>query len=194
MGKKDKNKKKKKADPAKIEKKLRKLDSEMKKSREKMHRMNSKLARMDIQDYALKDQDGKDVNLSALFGNKKDLVLIHNMGKSCSYCTLWADGFNGVYYFIQKKAAFALVSPDPPDVQKSFADERGWKFPMYSGHGSAFIKDMGYETDKGEFWPGASVFRKDKDGKITRTNKTFFGPGDLYCSVFHFFDMLPGKE
>jgi predicted dithiol-disulfide oxidoreductase (DUF899 family) len=126
-----------------------------------------------------------------MFGDKKDLIVIHNMGKSCGYCTMWADGFIGVYKHIERKAAFVLVSPDAPEIQKSFAADRGWGFKMYSAAGTQFIKDMGYVTDAGSYWPGASVFHKDDNGKITRITKTFFGPGDNFCSVWHFYDMLP---
>ena len=175
---------------------LRKLEEEIHDARRKMIKLNSKQARMDVEDYVLKDSNGGDVKLSEIFGDKDNLILIHNMGKSCSYCTLWADGFNGVTYFVEKKAAFALVSPDPPDIQKQFAQDRGWKFNMYSGHDSTFISDMGYKTETGSYWPGVSVFHKDEEGKITRVAKDYFGPGDFYSSPWHFFDMLPknGKE
>jgi hypothetical protein len=39
--------------------------------------------------------------------------------------------------------------------------------------------------------PGVSVFRKTDDGKITRVSKAKFGPGDNYCSIWDFFDLLP---
>ncbi len=184
-------KKSKKNGPEKFEEKYGKLENDLKKTRSKMLKLLAKEAKMDVQDYVLKDGDGRDIRLSEMFEDKKELIVVHNMGKSCSYCTLWADGFSGVSYFIEKKAAFVLISPDAPEVQKDFSSERGWKFKMYSGNGSPFIKDMGYVTDSGSYWPGASVFHKDNEGKITRISKTYFGPGDDYCSVWHFLDMLP---
>ncbi len=196
MSKKDKSKKKNKAEkPAKLEKKLQKIEGDFAKNRKKMLKLLAKLADKEIaEDYLLKDKDGNDVKLSDMFGDKRDLILIHNMGKSCSYCTMWADGFNGIFQHIEKKAAFALVSPDEPDVQRSFAEARGWKFKMYSGKNSSFTKDMGYVTEKDGYWPGASVFHKDENGKVKRVSKTYFGPGDYFCSVWHFFDMLPGQK
>ncbi|MCI0448550.1 MAG: DUF899 family protein [Chlorobi bacterium] len=192
MGKKNKKQKKaKNSSNGKLEKKLRKLEEEIQSARRKMIKLHSKQARMDVQDYVFKDKNGNDVKLSETFGDKENLVLIHNMGKFCSYCTLWADGFNGVTYFVETKAAFALVSPDPPDVQKQFAEERGWKFNMYSAYDSTFISDMGYKTETGSYWPGVSVFHKDGDGNITRVAKDYFGPGDFYSSPWHFFDLLP---
>jgi len=201
MSKKEKNKsskeiKNKISSQESFEKKYGKLEKDITKARSKMLKLLAKQARMDVQDYNLKDKDNNDISLSQMFGDKKDLIVIHNMGRNCGYCTMWADGFNGSYKHIQKKAAFALVSPDASDVQKAFAADRGWGFNMYSGADSSFIKDMGYVTDAGSYWPGASAFHKDDDGKITRESKTFFGPGDNFCSVWHFFDMLPqnGKE
>ncbi len=191
MGKKDKSKKDK---AAKWEKKLQDLEREISKSRKKMLKVLGKMAAMKVNDYVLKNRDGQEVKLSEMFGDKQDLVLIHNMGRSCSYCTMWADGFNGIFNHIWQRAGFALVSPDSPEVQRDFADSRGWKFPMFSGADSSFIRDMGYQTENGDYWPGASVFHKDENGEITRVSKTFFGPGDFYCSVWHFFDMLPNKE
>ena len=48
-----------------------------------------------VLDHVLFGLDGEK-RLSDLFGDADDLILIHNMGKGCPYCTLWADGFNGV--------------------------------------------------------------------------------------------------
>ena len=187
--KKDKQGKKDKSSGA--EKKLKKLNEDISSARKKMVKLLSKQAKMDVQDYTLKDKSGSDIKLSQLFEDKKDLVLVHNMGKSCPYCTLWADGFSGVSYFIEKKNAFALVSPDEPEVHKEFAESRGWKFPSYSAAGSTFIKDMGYVTDEGSYWPGVSVFHKDDEGKITRVAKDYFGPGDFYSAPWHFFELVP---
>ncbi|HEY3251844.1 MAG TPA: DUF899 family protein [Ignavibacteria bacterium] len=197
MGKKAKKNKRKKTSGNKLEKKLQKIEQEIRSGRKKMIKILSKIGRMDeVEDYELKDWNGNLIKLSAMFGDKNDLILVHNMGKACSYCTLWADGFNGTQYFTERKAGFAVVSPDPPDAQKEFALSRGWKFRMYSGHNSPFIKDMGYQTETGDYWPGVSVFHRDENGKISRIAKDFFGPGDFYCSVFHFLDMLPanGKQ
>ena len=41
------------------------------------------------------------------------------MGRGCSYCTLWADGFNGLRHHFEDRAAFVVVSPDTPEQQKA---------------------------------------------------------------------------
>ncbi len=175
----------------KNDKKLQKISEEIAELRKKYIKLSAKQAKMDVTDYVLKDTDGNDVKLSEMFGDKENLILVHNMGKSCSYCTLWADGFSGEAYFIEKKAAFVLVSPDAPEVQKEFAASRGWKFRTYSSAGSTFTADMGYYNEAEGYWPGVSVFHKDSGGKITRVSKDYFGPGDFYSAPWHFFDLLP---
>src|SRR5205085_5041732 len=94
----------------KFEKEYNKLEKDITKTRSKMLKLLSKHSKMDVMDYNLKDKDNNDVSLSQMFGDKNDLIVIHNMGRSCSYCSMWADGFNGDYKYIEKKAAFALVS------------------------------------------------------------------------------------
>ena len=51
-------------------------------------------ARRPVEDVVFESEVGP-VRLSELFGEHDDLVIIHNMGASCRYCTLWADGFSG---------------------------------------------------------------------------------------------------
>lgn len=115
---------------------------------------------MEVRDYILTDSDGRRMALSDLFGEKDDMILIQNMGRSCPYCTMWADGFNGVLDHLEDRAAFVVVSPDAPPVQKQFARSRGWRFRMVSSKGTAFSKDMGFENKQGGPEPGVSVFHK----------------------------------
>ena len=192
MGKKEKNSKSSsQSSLEKNEKKLRKISGEIADLRKKYIKVISKLAEAEVNDYVLKDTEGNDVKLSEMFGDKDNLILVHNMGKACSYCTLWADGFSGAAYYIEKKAAFVLVSPDAPEVQKEFAASRGWKFKTYSSSGTTFTSDMGYYTEADGYWPGVSVFHKDENGNIKRVSKDFFGPGDFYSAPWHFFDLIP---
>lgn len=176
---------------------LSEIDKEIELLRKKRIELNSVIASMDVNDYTMKDRNGKDVKLSEMFGDKSHLILIHNMGKGCSYCTMWADGFKDTYKEIEKKASFVLVSPDSPEVHKEFADSRGWNYRTYSAAGTDFIFDMGYEIrkdDKKYYWPGVSVFEKKEDGNIVRVTKDEFGPGDFYCNIWHFLDLLPGEN
>lgn len=180
-----------------IENELMEIEKQIEDIRKRKIELNSKLASMDVKEYTLKDREGKDVKLSELFEDNNYLILIHNMGKSCSYCTMWADGFKDTYKEIEKKASFVLVSPDAHDVHKKFAESRNWGFRSYSASGTDFIYDMGYDfikDGKHNYWPGVSVFEKKEDGKIIRIAKDFFGPGDFYCNIWHFLDLLPTEN
>jgi predicted dithiol-disulfide oxidoreductase (DUF899 family) len=141
-----------------------------------------------VEDYRFETLEGE-VALSQLFGDKPDLFVIHNMGKGCSSCTMWADGFNGVLQHLENRAAFVVASPDDPQTQAAFAQSRGWRFRMVSHAKTDFVADMGFRSAEG-WLPGVSVFRKE--GKqILRVSDTRFGPDDDFCVAWHFFGLLP---
>lgn len=154
-----------------------------------MRKIQAQIEPQQVSDYTFKTMDG-DIKLSALFGGKDDLFVIHNMGASCPYCTLWADGYNGVYAHLANRAAFVVISPDAPQTQQKFAAERGWRFPMASHQESSFAQDMGYRGESGGWLPGISVFQRS-NGKIFRVSDLSGGPGDDFCAVWHLFDLLP---
>jgi len=143
-----------------------------------------------VENWQLQNTDGSTVKLSQLFGDKTELLVVHNMGKHCNYCSLWADGFIGHANHIQERCAFVLCSNDAPEVLASFAKERGWNYPCVSGKDSGFAKAMGYKTDDGSVLPGVSAFHKQPDGTIVRTGKDMFGPGDDFCPVWPFMDLI----
>jgi predicted dithiol-disulfide oxidoreductase (DUF899 family) len=144
-----------------------------------------------VKDYEFQTLEGA-VRLSELFDGRDDLIVVHNMGRSCRWCTLWADGLAGLYAHLNSRAAFALSSPDEPAVQAEFAAGRRWPFRVVSTKGSGFARDMGYEDAGGDPGPGVSVFWRDNAGKLFRTGHDVFGPGDDYCAVWPLFDMLKG--
>jgi predicted dithiol-disulfide oxidoreductase (DUF899 family) len=166
---------------------------------EEMRTLQAAVEPEEVQDYVLAGWNGP-VRLSELFGGKRDLIVIHNMGTGCPACTMWADGFNGVYDHLASRAAFVLASPNPVETQKKFAAGRGWRFPMVSYDGSSFAEDMGYreggdplDEKLGGWNPGVSTFRREGD-RILRLSDTEFGPGDDFCVVFHLFDLIPDAD
>lgn len=173
-----------------LKRELAEAEEEIVKAKERLALLRRQLPKEEVKDYALKGWDGREAKLASFFGDKKDLILIHNMGTGCAYCTLWADGFNGVLHHLENRAGFIVISPNDPETQKEFARSRGWKFKMFSAKGTTFNKDMGFENAKGGPEPGVSVFRKDSDGKIHRVSSAVFGPGDDFCGVWHLFDLL----
>lgn len=174
----------------KIYETITKLQKDIDDKRKEIIQLRKQLQDEQINDYPLKNFDGKTVLLSSLFDDRYELLVIHNMGKKCSYCTLWADGLNGLTKPINDRVPFVLVSPDEPQVQKEFAQSRGWTFRMLSAHGSPFIADLGFEPQPNSYMPGVSALVR-RGEKIFRVSYDYFGPGDFYCSAWHLFDLLP---
>jgi len=143
-------------------------------------------------DYTLLNHQNQPINLYSLFDERNELLVVHNLGKSCVYCTLWADEINGIRLPLADRAPFVVVSPDAPEVQKEFAASRNWQFYMLSAQENSFIKDLGFEKDTESYLPGVSTFKKTDEG-VFRVNYDFFGSGDTYCSVWHLLDLLPNK-
>ena len=140
-------------------------------------------ANSDVPNYTFLTLDGK-TTLAELFANQDRLLLIHNMGQGCRYCTLWADGINGILKHLENAMSVVLVSKDAPDVQRRFAAERGWNIRIASHSGGAYMKEQCAFGDDVNM-PGAVVYER-KDNKIVRRGGTIFGPGDLYSPMWHF--------
>ena len=177
-----------------IDDEIRSLGQEIRVKTEALAKLRQSRPPEDVSDYTLQDGQGN-VSLAALFGERQDLILIHNMGRSCPYCTLWADGLNGLRKHLEDRAALALCSPDAPDVQAAFAQSRGWGFRMASDAEGRFTADMGFREEKdgrAHHAPGYSTFRKHDDGTITRIASDSFGPGDVHCGAWHMFELLDG--
>ena len=169
--------------------KLARLRNQLTAIRREMRQVQAEVEPEAVADYQFETMEGA-VRLSQLFGAKQELFVIHNMGRSCSSCTLWADGFNGVYPHISDRAAFVISTPDAPKVQRDFAASRAWRMPIVSHESTSFAADMGYRSVSGGWLPGVSVFRRDGD-QILRVADTRFQPGDDFCTAWHLFDLLP---
>jgi predicted dithiol-disulfide oxidoreductase (DUF899 family) len=164
------------------------LEETLLREQERLAELKRRLPAKPVEDYTLQGWEGP-VRLSELFQGKPDLIVIHNMGKGCAYCTLWADGFNGVVPHLENRAGFAVVSPDIPAAQREFARGRGWRFRMASGEGTTFIQDMGFRGEK-SWMPGVSTFHREPGGAIHRVARAEFGPGDPFCGLWHLLALL----
>ncbi len=140
----------------------------------------------EIPNYALKSLAG-DTTLLDLFGDRDTLLVIHNMGQGCRYCTLWADGFNGFLPHLEAAMSVVLVSKDAPEVQRRFALSRGWRFRLASHGGGRYITEQTVQAGAGNM-PGAVVYTREGD-VIRRKNACVFGPGDIYCSAWNLLAM-----
>ncbi|MBS1493435.1 MAG: DUF899 family protein [Bacteroidetes bacterium] len=180
-----------------IHKELRELYTEIHEKRKKAIELTAKLGDTIVsQDYEFTSTDGGKVKLSEMFGGHKNLFVVHNMGGACSFCTMWADGFNGMYKYLESrgKSGFVLMAGDEIEAHKKFKNSRGWTFQSCSAIENDFSKEMGFQNNAGGIEPGLSVLEKTDDGKIRRINQDFFGPTDMYCSVWRFLELLPDEN
>ena len=141
---------------------------------------------VEVRNYAFDSLSGP-TTLLDLFGHQKKLLLIHNMGQGCRYCTLWADGLNGFVPHIETAMALALVSKDKPEVQRRFANSRGWRFRLASHGGREYIREQTV-MEGADNMPGAVVYERRGEA-IFRKNSCIFGPGDMYCPIWNFLGM-----
>ena len=68
--------------------------------------------------------------LSQLFAGRRDLLVIHSMGKGCNSCTMWADGFNGLI----RTSSIAPPSVLPAPMRRTCRPNAAcsWRFRMWS--------------------------------------------------------------
>lgn len=135
----------------------------------------------EVPDYLFSSESGE-VSLLELFAGRDTLLAIHNMGQGCRYCTVWADGFNGFLPHLENAMSVVLLSKDPPELQRRFANERGWRFRLASHGGGDYIREQTVVNGQDNY-PGAVVYKREGD-KVLRFNACVFGPGDLYCSLW----------
>lgn len=124
------------------------------------------------------------VDLASLFCGKNLLFAIHNMGQACRYCTLWADGLNPFLPHLEDRFAVVLLSKDSPEVQQRIAHSRQWRFRMASHGGGSYLTEQTVLPGEDNM-PGLVCYERREDGRIFRRSSTIFGPGDLYCSIWH---------
>ena len=102
---------------------IEKLQKEIEDKKKELTNLKKSLPNKPIQDYMFKNWDGGETKLSEMFGQHKYLVLIHNMGQQCKYCTMWANGFEGIYKHFEDKSGFVLVNHDSIEKQKKFNEK-----------------------------------------------------------------------
>lgn len=141
----------------------------------------------EVSDY-LFDTSAGEQNLSSFFGHHKKLLVIHNMGEACRFCTLWGDGISAFLPHLESAMSVVMVSKDTSEQQRLFANSRGWRMQMASHSGGAYMTEQIAVEGMGTNMPGAACYEKQGD-KIVKTNSSLFGPNDLYCPMWHFLGM-----
>ena len=89
-----------------INNEIESLEKEIAEKRKKLTELRRALPREEVDNYSLEGPGGRKISLSETFDGHDELLLIHNMGKKCPYCTLWADGFNGFLHHLENRAGF----------------------------------------------------------------------------------------
>lgn len=121
-------------DPVKVEERINGLIG-------RLAELRVKAAPVEVKDYKFNTAEGE-TSLSKLFGDRTKLLVIHNMGSKCPYCTLWADGFNGILPHLKDAMAVVLVSSETPEQQAAFAKGRGWDFALASHKDLPYTKEQ----------------------------------------------------
>ncbi len=173
-----------------VQRQIQKLEKSIRAEKAKLAALRAKAPPEKVDDYTFVGALGERLRLSEFFGHRHELIVVHNMGRTCPYCTMWADGFNGLLPHLESRAAFLVESADDAHTQRRMAADRGWRFRMVSSRGTSFKGDMGYADEDGDPVPGVSSFVK-RGGDIYRVAHSRFGPGDNFCVGWDLFDLLP---
>ena len=120
-------------------------------------------------DYRFKDENGSEVSLLDLFGEKDTLVTYFWMfgpqrERPCPMCTNWLGAANGNAVDVQQRTAFKILGRSPVARQLAFARERGWRgLQFVQTVGDDYALDLGILQPDGSEYPALIVFRKDGD-------------------------------
>lgn len=117
--------------------------------------------------YRFKDENGQDVGLIDLFGDKDTLVSYFWMfgpqrERPCPMCTNWLGSVNGNGADIKQQVALKVLSRSPVARQKAFALERGWRdLDFVQTAGDDYARDLGILGDDGSEGAAIVVFKRD---------------------------------
>ncbi|MBU1358424.1 MAG: DUF899 domain-containing protein [Gammaproteobacteria bacterium] len=120
-------------------------------------------------DYRFKDEQGFEVGLLDLFGNKDTLVCYFWMygpqrERPCPMCTNWLGAVNGNAADIKQRVALKILGRSPVERQFAFAQERGWRdLDFVQTVGDDYALDLGRLTPEGDEYPALTVYRRDGD-------------------------------
>jgi predicted dithiol-disulfide oxidoreductase (DUF899 family) len=160
---------------------IARLEKEIFDLTKKLEKMRKEATPKAVPNYKFKTLTGE-TSLLEMFGNKETLFVIHNMGQGCRYCTLWGDGLNAFVSHLESTFAVAMVSKDSPEVQRTFANSRGWRFSMASHGGGAYISEQSVMEGENNM-PGIVCYVR-KGNEVFRKNSSIFGPSDQFCSLW----------
>lgn len=165
-----------------VDQQIRELEMQLYEKTLALNELRKQASLKEVPNYDFETQAGG-TSLLDLFGDQDRLLVIHNMGQACRYCTLWGDGFNGLVDHLESAMSVVLVSKDDPATQRQFANSRGWRFRLASHGGGCYITEQSAQEGTSNM-PGAVVYERKND-KIFRRGASVFGPGDLYSPMWN---------
>lgn len=119
--------------------------------------------------YRFKDENGFEIGLIDLFGDKATLVTYFWMygpqrARPCPMCTNWLGAVNGNAADIKQRVALKILGRSPVERQFLFAQERGWRdLDFIQTVGDDYASDLGLLNDDGTENPALVVFKRDGD-------------------------------
>jgi predicted dithiol-disulfide oxidoreductase (DUF899 family) len=142
-----------------------------------------------FEDFTLQTAEGPRP-LSSFLGPKGRLLVIHNMGESCDYCTLWADVLTACIPWMDEETGWLLVNGDSLKQQASHKAKWGWPYEMALDPDADFTTACGFMTPDGRY-PACSAFELI-DGQLHRHGGAMFGPHDRFNPVWPLLALFPG--
>ena len=117
--------------------------------------------------YRFRDEEGAEVRLLDLFGDKDTLVTYFWMygpqrERPCPMCTNWLGAVNGNAADIKQRVALRILGRSSVERQRAFAQERGWRDLNFAQTvGDDYAKDLGVLMDDGSEYPALVVFTRE---------------------------------
>ena len=117
--------------------------------------------------YRFRDEEGAEVRLLDLFGDKDTLVTYFWMygpqrARPCPMCTNWLGAVNGNAADIKQRVALRILGRSSVERQRAFAQERGWRDLNFAQTvGDDYAKDLGVLMDDGSEYPALVVFTRE---------------------------------
>jgi predicted dithiol-disulfide oxidoreductase (DUF899 family) len=122
-----------------------------------------------IKNYRFMDEQGFDVGLIDLFGDKDTLVTYFWMygpqrERPCPMCTNWLGSVEGNAADIKQRVALKILGRSSVERQYAFAQQRGWRdLNFIQTVGDDYARDLGILMPDGSEYPALVVFKRDDD-------------------------------
>jgi predicted dithiol-disulfide oxidoreductase (DUF899 family) len=145
-----------------------------------MLRKNNKATK--VKNYQLQTLGGK-TSLMDCFAGKDKMLVIHNMGQNCRWCTAWGDIINAALPYLESEFSVVLVSGDLPQAQRTFALSRHWDFRMVSHSNNEYISEQSIISGEKNI-PGIVCYERSGENILLKNASAFY-PGDAFNPIFH---------